>query len=69
MQVAENDDRELVNPYQNRVRPRDLERLGGVGVLRRRATQVLVLLISITLIAGTVATSCGAPPTSETSTE
>jgi hypothetical protein len=58
--VTEPDDRKLVNPYQNG-RPRRLsEQLGRAGVLRRRFTQLVVFLVSLALVGGTVATSCGA---------
>ncbi len=57
------DDAALVNPYRDG-RPRPLaEHLGRVGVLRRRFTRLVVLLVSLALVGGAVATSCGANTT------
>lgn len=58
--MSEMDDRELVNPYHNGARRRLRERIGG-GLLRRRLTQLIIVLVSVTLVGGTVATSCGGP--------
>jgi hypothetical protein len=56
-----NPDPELVNPYHQEHRRRAMDRLTGNGALRRRVLLVVVLLISLALVAGTVATSCATP--------
>jgi hypothetical protein len=56
-----NGDPELVNPYHQEHRRRAMDRLAWSSALRRRVLLVIVLLISLALVAGTVATSCGAP--------
>jgi hypothetical protein len=54
------DDPTLVNPYRSGRPGRLAEQLGRAGVLRRRFTQLVVFLVSLALVGGAVATSCGA---------
>ena len=52
------DGSELVNPYQHDARRGLSARFARSGALRRRVMRVVVLVVTVGLVTGTVATSC-----------
>jgi len=64
--MTEPEDRELLNPYEQRARRRIGPRLSGDATLRRRTAVAVALLVAVALVGGTVGTSC-APVTTAVS--
>lgn len=59
--TADNENRELVNPYEVRA-PRRFGLAGRGGTLRRRMILVLTLVVSLALVVGSVGSSCATAP-------
>lgn len=59
---------DLVNPYRHST-PRRFGHLVRGGALRRRLVLLVAGVVSVALIGGTVATSCGPPPAARQGTQ